>query len=111
MQVIKAMQGVNRTQVQWDQLLADIVYWEDASRNEANADRRFKSSLDYRPRGQLTKLVCTPTVEWYWSCLLRSVLLRSLAVVFTGFTMMIMFSEVTFFIRRPMISIVGLIHR
>ncbi|XP_022687588.1 LMBR1 domain-containing protein 2 homolog isoform X2 [Varroa jacobsoni] len=109
-QVIKAMQGVNRTQVQWDQLLADILYWEDISKNEANVERRFKSSLDYRPRGQLTKMFCTPTVEWYWRCLLRAVLLRALAVIFAGFTILIMFSEVTFFIRKPLISVVGIIH-
>ncbi|OQR67724.1 LMBR1 domain-containing protein 2-like [Tropilaelaps mercedesae] len=68
-QVIKAMQGVNRTQVQWDQLLTDILACEDVTKNEANVERRFKSSLDYRPRGQLTKMICTPTIEWYWRSL------------------------------------------
>ena len=105
------MQGVTRTQVQWDTLLQDILYWEDITKNETSAERRFKSSLEYRPRGQLTKLFCTPTVEWYWRCMLRSLLLRVLAGIFAVFTVLLIFSEVTFFIRQPIISIIGVIHR
>lgn len=110
-QVIKAMQGVTRTQVQWDTLLQDILYWEDITKNETSGERKFKSSLEYRPRGQLTKLFCTPTVEWYWRCMLRSLCLRVLAGLFAVFTVLLIFSEVTFFIRQPIISIIGVIHR
>ncbi|KAF6778543.1 hypothetical protein AHF37_01774 [Paragonimus kellicotti] len=52
---------------------------------------------------------CLLLVQWYWRCYLRMWLLRVLAVVLSLFSLIMVWSECTFSVRTPTLSLVALL--
>ncbi|XP_050033222.1 G-protein coupled receptor-associated protein LMBRD2B isoform X1 [Dermacentor andersoni] len=105
-QVIRALQHENRTSCQWRLLVEQALYLEDVARTSeaGRGERRLRSPT-------LLGSWCGPTVEWYWLCRVRSVCLRALSLLLGVWSVVVVWSEMTFFIRSPMVSLFGLFHR
>ncbi|ORX49900.1 LMBR1-domain-containing protein [Hesseltinella vesiculosa] len=91
----------------WNNLLAEAFYLQDIEANRGNTDRRFHSSL--RPlhepsfwKDQLLRL------EWWWVIVFRSRVYRGLSLLVAGISICMLWSELTFNIKSPFVSIVGL---
>ncbi|XP_056289010.1 G-protein coupled receptor-associated protein LMBRD2B isoform X2 [Pseudoliparis swirei] len=105
-QVIYAVQRHNRTCVQWQILLQQAIHLEDVAKNETSTTRQFVHSFPSpEPAGWVGRYLYTPTVEWFWECLLRCWFCRVLAVVLALFSVAVVWSECTFFSTRPVLSL------
>lgn len=105
-QVIYSVQRHRRTQVQWQILLEQAFYLEDVAKNETSATRQFVHTFQSQePENKIIQYFYTPTVEWYWECLLRPWFYRVLAVVLAAFSVIVVWSECTFFSTRPVLSL------
>ncbi|XP_061119324.1 G-protein coupled receptor-associated protein LMBRD2B isoform X1 [Conger conger] len=105
-QVIYAVQRHNRTRVQWQILLEQAFHLEDVAKNEISSSRQFVHSFaPAEPASWFARYIYTPTVEWYWECLLRQWFYRALAVVLSLFSVAVVWSECTFFSIRPVLSL------
>lgn len=103
-QVIKALQTQHRTETQWDMLVRKIFLLEDVAKNQVSHDHRFKWSFPPQ-RSSLVQAVFSPTVEWYWRCVLHSYVLKFAAVVCGILSTFVVWSEVTFFNKEPVLSL------
>lgn len=103
-QLIKALQTYRRCETQWDLLVERVILLEDVARNQVSRDRRFKTTL---PKNQSVWLsyIFTPTVEWYWRCVVHQHLVRTAAVLSVILSATVVWSEVTFFNKEPVLSI------
>ncbi|KAM9801257.1 G-protein coupled receptor-associated protein LMBRD2B [Neosynchiropus ocellatus] len=105
-QVIYAVQRHNRTQVQWQILLQEALHLEDVAKNENSSCHQFVHSFPPPdPPGWFGRYVYTPTIEWYWECLLKRWFHRLLSVVLTLFSVAVVWSECTFFSTAPVLSL------
>ncbi|KAJ6656136.1 hypothetical protein lerEdw1_004187 [Lerista edwardsae] len=105
-QVIYSVQRHRRTQVQWRILLEQAFYLEDVAKNETSATRQFVHTFQpQEPESKIMQYLYTPTVEWYWECLLRPWFHRVLAVVLATFSIIVVWSECTFFSTKPVLSL------
>uniref|UniRef100_A0A8C7MEA3 LMBR1 domain containing 2b n=2 Tax=Oncorhynchus TaxID=8016 RepID=A0A8C7MEA3_ONCKI len=105
-QVIYAVQRHNRTHVQWQILLQQAMHLEDVAKNETSSAHQFVHSFpSTEPTSWLSPYLYTPTVEWYWECLLRQWFYRLLAVLLSLFSVGVVWSECTFFSTRPVLSL------
>ncbi|XP_034854832.1 G-protein coupled receptor-associated protein LMBRD2 isoform X2 [Mirounga angustirostris] len=105
-QVIYSVQRHRRTQVQWRILLEQAFYLEDVAKNETSATRQFVHTFQSpEPENKFIQYFYNPTVEWYWECLLRPWFYRILAVVLSVFSVIVVWSECTFFSTTPVLSL------
>uniref|UniRef100_A0A3Q1EY10 LMBR1 domain containing 2b n=1 Tax=Acanthochromis polyacanthus TaxID=80966 RepID=A0A3Q1EY10_9TELE len=105
-QVIYAVQRHNRTRVQWQILLQQAIHLEDVAKNETSSTHQFVHSFpSSEPAGWFSRYIYTPSVEWYWECLLKRWFYRLLSVVLTLFSVAVVWSECTFFSTRPVLSL------
>lgn len=105
-QVIRALQQHGRTQCQWTTLVEKALALEDVARNEESPERRFRRSAPHdHPTG------CAPTLEWYWRCCVRGWSLRILGAVLALLSAALVWSEMTFFVRQPILTLFGIFHR
>ncbi|XP_028658296.1 G-protein coupled receptor-associated protein LMBRD2B [Erpetoichthys calabaricus] len=105
-QVIYAVQRHNRTRVQWHILLEQAFHLEDVAKNEASATHQFVRSFpSQEPEGWFSRYIYTPTVEWYWECLLKQWCYRILAVLLSLLSVAVVWSECTFFSTHPVLSL------
>uniref|UniRef100_A0A8C2XV29 LMBR1 domain containing 2b n=1 Tax=Cyclopterus lumpus TaxID=8103 RepID=A0A8C2XV29_CYCLU len=105
-QVIYAVQRHNRTRVQWQILLQQAIHLEDVAKNETSTTHQFVHSFpSSEPASWFSRYVYTPTVEWFWECLLKCWFFRLLSVVLTLFSVAVVWSECTFFSTRPVLSL------
>jgi hypothetical protein len=114
--ILKASQGHHRTHVQWNHLIDRVIAWEDVSRNSLNPSHQYKPSFpkvsdseDIPVFHQITKVIYTPEVEWYWKCRIRSPFFKFLGVVLAIFSFMVVWSELTFSIEKPTLSVFALL--
>eukprot|EP00794_Sanderia_malayensis_P008068 gene8068-8931_t len=104
--VIVITQRAHRTNVQWSALVHQAFQLEDVEKNRENKDRMFKSSFtDHQPRGSVTAM----TLKWYWKLLLQPLLYKLLAFILLCFTIILVWSEMTFFSIDPKLSIFALL--
>ncbi|XP_053651457.1 LMBR1 domain-containing protein 2 homolog isoform X3 [Cherax quadricarinatus] len=103
-QLIKALQNQRRVETQWGLLVEKIVTLEDTHRNAISHDTSFKHSTPPR-RHYIITYIYTPTIEWLWRCRVRGYLLRALAVCFALVSVVVVWSELTFFSTNPTISL------
>ncbi|XP_038599777.1 G-protein coupled receptor-associated protein LMBRD2 isoform X1 [Tachyglossus aculeatus] len=105
-QVIYSVQRHRRTQVQWRILLEQAFYLEDVAKNETSATHQFIHTFQSRePENRFIQYFYSPTIEWYWECLLRPWFYRILAIVLATFSVIVVWSECTFFSTRPVLSL------
>uniref|UniRef100_A0A8C5KCD1 LMBR1 domain containing 2 n=1 Tax=Jaculus jaculus TaxID=51337 RepID=A0A8C5KCD1_JACJA len=104
--VIYSVQRHRRTQVQWQILLEQAFYLEDVAKNETSATHQFVHTFQSpEPENRFIQYFYNPTVEWYWECLLRPWFYRILAVVLSIFSVIVVWSECTFFSTNPVLSL------
>lgn len=99
-QVIKALQNYNRTEAQWEDWTNYVFELEDINKNLVSNDHRFVHSMSRKG-----KFWFNPSLEWYWKCLLSPLMLRAAALVSCLMSVLIIWSEVTFFSRSPTLSV------
>ncbi|XP_041756132.1 G-protein coupled receptor-associated protein LMBRD2B [Coregonus clupeaformis] len=105
-QVIYAGQRHSQTQVQWAILLEEAFHLEDVCKNEASPSHQFVHSfLSSQPPGWLGKHLYTPTIEWYWECVLRQWCYRLLSLLLSLLSVAVVWSECTFFSTQPVLSL------
>lgn len=103
-QVIKSIQTFQRTEALWNVQVDKVLHLEDVEKNINSMDRRFKTEFPQQ-RTKLHELFCNPTIDWYWQCQLKPPFMRSMAVILGGLSLMVVWSELTFFNRSPVLSI------
>lgn len=95
--VIKSLQVLQRTEALWNVQVEKILYLEDVEMN-------FLSSPPFRH--ELSRQSsCPPMAQWYWECVVKSPFLKVLAGVTALMSIMVVWSELTFFSSRPVLSI------
>jgi hypothetical protein len=52
-----------------------------------------------------TKKLCPPTAQWYWECVIKSPFLKILAGITAVLSIIVVWSELTFFSTQPVLSI------
>ncbi len=107
-QVIRALQTHHRTEAQWADMTQRVFELEDVNRNMISNEHVFKHTMSRAPAPFLTRTIYNPTVEWYWKCLVSPLLLRFLAGVAAVMSVLIVWSEVTFFVPSPTLSMFAL---
>lgn len=103
-QVIKSLQTLQRTEALWNVQVAKVLHLEDVDRNINSMDHRFKTEFP-KQRTKLGRTLYNPTVEWYWECMIKPPFLRTLAVITGALSLIVVWSELTFFNRSPVLSI------
>ncbi|XP_017058539.1 LMBR1 domain-containing protein 2 homolog [Drosophila ficusphila] len=103
-QVIKSLQTLQRTEALWSVQVQTVLHLEDVANNIHSSDRRFKTEFP-RQRTQLERICYSATVQWYWECLLKAPFLKTMCVLTATMSAMVVWSELTFFSRRPVLSI------
>ncbi|XP_050699310.1 LMBR1 domain-containing protein 2 homolog [Eriocheir sinensis] len=103
-QLLKALQSQRRVETQWGLLVEKVVSLEDTHRNSLSHDSTFKHSTPPH-RHHLLSYIYTPTIEWVWRCRVRGYLLRAMAVFFALVSVVVVWSELTFFSTSPTISL------
>ncbi|KAI9496861.1 LMBR1-like membrane protein-domain-containing protein [Zychaea mexicana] len=91
----------------WRNLLHEAFYLQDVISNRSNTDHRFHSTL--RPLSENTKWndfkAC---LEWWWVLRLEPVFHRGVAILCALVSICILWSELVFNIKNPVISLVAL---
>ncbi|XP_032777821.2 LMBR1 domain-containing protein 2 homolog [Daphnia magna] len=103
-QVIRALQRQHRTETQWYNLVEKIFDLEDVHRNIGSHEHYFKPSFE-PVRSTWLARIRSPTLEWYWKCLLRRYVCQGLAMVLALLSVLVVWSELTFFNASPVLSI------
>jgi len=104
-QVMVALTAHYRTEAQW-QHMVDTVYWlEDNHKNSSSNEKIFRSQSP-GSTNLLRKL--SPTVEWYVRCLVIPHMYTVSAVVACIMSIMVTWSEITFFSDSPTLSFFAL---
>jgi len=97
-QVIKSLQILERTEALWSVQVNKILYLEDVEMN-------FLSSPPFRYELSRSRPLCHPMLVWYWECVVKTPFLKILAVATALMSIMVVWSEVTFFSVHPVLSI------
>ncbi|KAI9580433.1 LMBR1 domain-containing protein 2 homolog [Glossina fuscipes] len=103
-QVIKSLQTLQRTEALWSVQVETVLHLEDVARNMNSSERRFKSEFPHQ-RSKFGRILYSPVLHWYWACLFRSPFLKALCVLTAVMSGLVVWSELTFFQRRPVLSI------
>ncbi|XP_055716376.1 LMBR1 domain-containing protein 2 homolog [Phlebotomus papatasi] len=99
-QVIKSLQVLQRTQALWNIQIEKVLHYENILKNLHSSDRSFRCEFSTsQSRFQNAK------VAWYWYCLMRPPLMKALAIATAFLSVTVVWSELTFFNRSPVLSI------
>uniref|UniRef100_A0A8D8RSA0 LMBR1 domain-containing protein 2 homolog n=1 Tax=Cacopsylla melanoneura TaxID=428564 RepID=A0A8D8RSA0_9HEMI len=106
-QLIKALQTYGRTHTQWGMMVQQVILLEDIEKNQSNRERSFVHSfpLDH----QTSFLVINPRIEWYWRCWIEPKLMLVLGVIAGLMSFAVLWSEVTFFNKSPVLSLFAIL--
>lgn len=107
-QVIKSLQVLQRTETQWNILVEKIFSLEDTLKNFTSMDKRFKHTFP-KSKTVVLRVFYSPTIEWYWKCVVRAHVQKLLAVLAAILSVVVVWSEVTFFNKEPALSIFAII--
>ncbi|SAM04151.1 hypothetical protein [Absidia glauca] len=105
--MIIAARMKDRKSALWKNLLSEAYYLQDIEANKENSDRRFHSNLRPLEEGSFWTDI-KARLEWWWVIMFRSILYRGLSVILGVVSICILWSELTFNIKSPLVSIVGL---
>ncbi|XP_077378900.1 G-protein coupled receptor-associated protein LMBRD2B-like [Festucalex cinctus] len=110
--VISAVQQCRQTRVQWSMLLERIFHLEDVAKSRSSPTCHFVRSFATTEReGCIRRLFYTSKVEWYWECVFRQVFYKLLALLLFFFSVVVVWSECTFFSVHPVLSLFAIIVR
>ncbi|CAF0997675.1 unnamed protein product [Rotaria sordida] len=96
----------HRVQVSWIRMINEAFYLEDILNNENNSNHEFIKQNPYSPSWLRKKLFDQyPKLEWYTYCLIRPWALRLLGIILGIISILVIWSEMTFFRTKPVLSI------
>ena len=98
--LIKTKRVVNRCQCQWNALMDRIFDLQDTIENTDSADRLYRKSLGEQPR--------FPAALWLWKIQAMPWILRISAVTCAVMSAILLWSEVTFRGKDPVLSVYAL---
>ncbi|XP_018320337.1 LMBR1 domain-containing protein 2 homolog [Agrilus planipennis] len=107
-QVIKSLQILQRTETRWSILVEKVFELEDIAKNLTSRERRFKRMFP-KKKNPMTRFFYGSKLEWYWKCILQNYTTRVLALLAATLSVAIVWSEVTFFNKQPVLSIFAVI--
>ncbi len=105
--LIKSLQVSSRCVNQWEAMMAEAFMGEDVVRNEANTNRQFVLSSLTR-QGVIFQWLKSPRLEWIYRCVARKWMLKFGALVLAMLTVAVIWSEMTFFNKKPVLSLFAL---
>lgn len=96
----------HRVQASWIQLIDQAFYLEDILINENNSNHNFVKQSPL-PRSWLRQKLFDehPVLEWYTFCVLRPWGLKALGIALGLLSIIVIWSEMTFFSTKPVLSI------
>ncbi|KAM3579888.1 hypothetical protein VKS41_007609 [Umbelopsis sp. WA50703] len=103
--MIKAARMRDRKLALWNNLIRDAFYLQDIVANQDSLDHHFYSTVRPLREGTTTQDLKI-RLEWWWAVRIKPVLTRTLAVVCAAIGICIIWSELTFNVRQPVLSIV-----
>ncbi|XP_070564201.1 G-protein coupled receptor-associated protein LMBRD2-like [Ptychodera flava] len=103
--VIYAVMTERRTQFEWHRLLERAFELEDVEKNAEDGEGYFKHTFSSNPRKGLLKAIYTPKLEWYWKIVFKPWTLKFFAIILAIFSLAVIWSEVTFFNKNPVLSL------
>lgn len=103
-QTIKALQTLQRVETLWGIMVDNIFDLEDVEKNLVSHERRFKSTFSVH-RSFPLRIIYNPVIEWYWKCIIKSYVQKSAAICAGCLSAAIVWSEVTFFNKSPVLSL------
>ncbi|CAF3744812.1 unnamed protein product [Rotaria socialis] len=96
----------HRVQVLWRRTINEAFYLEDILNNEKHRNHEFIKQNPHPPSWLRQKLFDRhPKLEWYAYCLIRPWALRLLGVILGIISILVIWSEMTFFSTKPVLSI------
>ncbi|UJR07691.1 hypothetical protein I4U23_011976 [Adineta vaga] len=96
----------NRVQVSWIREINEAFYLEDIVKNAEKTDREFVRTNPLAAMWLRRKLFDNHSkLEWYTYCVLRTWALRLLGVTLGIISLLVIWSEMTFFSTNPVLSI------
>lgn len=103
--LIKSLQVNNRTNNLWIKMISDVFQVEDIHTNEKNTNREFVRSVPIKRSFSFLDKLCNPTVEWFYYCWIKKYMMKLIAILLVIVTVMVIWSEMTFFNKKPVLSI------
>ncbi|KAI8581661.1 hypothetical protein K450DRAFT_230566 [Umbelopsis ramanniana AG] len=105
--MIKATRMRDRKLALWNNLIRDAFYLQDIIANQDSLDHHFYSTV--RPLSEGTTLTDIKIrLEWWWSIRIKPILARTLAILCAMISVCVIWSELTFNVRQPVLSIVAI---
>eukprot|EP00127_Corallochytrium_limacisporum_P006722 Clim_evm11s234 gene=Clim_evmTU11s234 len=102
-----AVKRINRAEANWELLLEEAFEVEDTIMNHRNVRRAFISAVNVPEKGTFAQRF--PTIHWWWNCRIEPYAMRLGAVVMTLLSLILIWSEVVFFLVNPTLSVYALI--
>merc|ERR1719427_525524 len=103
-----ALSAHNRTQAQWTEQVDLVCRLEDDERNRESSERRYRRGPVSPPPPALARLLLSPGWEWELRCRLLPRLYQAAAITAAAMSVMLTWSEVTFFSSSPTLSLFAL---
>nr|CAB3263454.1 LMBR1 domain-containing protein 2-like [Phallusia mammillata] len=105
-QIIRAVHTQKRTTVQWKILMRKALHLETISKNLGLIDRRWKEEFPSdEDENYCYRTFCSSQLKWYWYCLTQPALRKTLAICLAVLSLMVVWSECTFFNESPVLSL------
>uniref|UniRef100_H2YCN2 LMBR1 domain-containing protein 2 n=1 Tax=Ciona savignyi TaxID=51511 RepID=H2YCN2_CIOSA len=102
--LIRAVQTQKRTNVQWRILMERGLHLENVAKNDTSMDRYWREEFpSTAERNAVSKFLCTPSTKWWWFCKIQPFSRRTLAVCLVLLSIMVVWSECTFFNENPVL--------
>ncbi|KAI8640315.1 LMBR1-like membrane protein-domain-containing protein [Parasitella parasitica] len=100
--MILAIRMKDRKNALWKNLLNQVFYLQDIISNKDKRDRRFTSTL--RSKQKKTRWTdIKASAEWWWMLRIAPNLNKFLAIVFSLISMCIIWSEIVFNVKKPVV--------
>lgn len=106
--VIKALEVLQRTEALWNVQVKKVFHLQNVVRNIESNDRHFKTEFKVS-RPKYLRHIWNTTTQWYWECKVYPPLLKTLCAVTALLSIIVVWSEVTFFSASPVLSIFALV--
>lgn len=96
--VINSLHQHGQVNCKWRHLIEEVIEWEDVARNQTDHEslstRKFSSTI---PKNKSIFLhMYTPTIEWYWKCIVRVWILRGTGTIMAVMSLAVFWSEIAF---------------
>lgn len=103
--LIKILQVNNRTNNLWIEMIKDCFLIEDIFTNETNSNKKFVHTIPFKRDYAFMNILFNPTVEWFFYCWIKKYVMKLVAILLMLVTIMVIWSEMTFFNKKPVLSI------